>query len=213
MFHNLAHHRDLFGKMIYFGSGAEYGRQLPVERVSEHDFGRVIPLDSYGFALYQMSETAAQSDNIYNLRLFGIFGKYELWQRRFISNCICKALYGYPLTVRRDRVMDYLDVDDLCKMVAWCIKNKPNHYAYNATSGHAYSLTSLARQVLEQMDLELPVFIAKTGFDPEYTSDNALLLNEMDAFQLKPMSASIRDLAAFYESRLSEIDREQLLYQ
>lgn len=75
MFHNLAHHRDLYGKMIYFGSGAEYGRQLPLESVRECDFGRVIPSDSYGFALYQMSEFSLMSENIYNLRLFGIFGK------------------------------------------------------------------------------------------------------------------------------------------
>lgn len=213
MFHNFAHHSDLFGKMIYFGSGAEYGRQLPTEQVTEQDFGRTIPSDSYGFALYQMSEIAMRSDNIYNLRLFGIFGKYELWNRRFISNCVCKALYGYPLTIRRDRVMDYLDIDDLCKMVDWCMRNNATYHAYNATSGKSYALTALAEEVLNETKADLPVFVAKEGFDSEYTSNNQLISEEMGGFEPKRMSASIQDLVRFYRARLSDIDPESLLYQ
>ncbi len=213
MFHNLAHHRDLYGKMIYFGSGAEYGRQLPLESVRECDFGRVIPSDSYGFALYQMSEFSLMSENIYNLRLFGIFGKYELWNRRFISNCICKALCGFPLTIRQDRVMDYLDVSDLCSMIEWALTNQPKHHAYNATSGKRYMLSELADIVLQKTDKALPVFIAKEDFTPEYSSCNSLLMQEMVNFEIKPMDQSVEELVEYYRSRVGELDRELLLYQ
>lgn len=213
MFHNLAHHRDLYGKMIYFGSGAEYGRQLPLESVCEKDFGRVIPSDSYGFALYQMAEFSLMSENIYDLRLFGIFGKYELWDRRFISNCICKALCGYPLTMRQDRVMDYLDVADLCEMVEWVLRGNPEQHAYNATSGKRYSLSELAHAVLEVTGADVQILIAKEGFSPEYTSNNGLIAHEMGEFELTPMARSIEKLVAFYRDRIGNIDRERLLYQ
>ena len=213
MFHNLAHHRDLYGKMVYFGSGAEYGRQVPLESVCEDDFGRIIPSDSYGFALYQMAEYSLMSENIYDLRLFGIFGKYELWDRRFISNCICKALCGFPLTIRQDRVMDYLDVADLCAMVNWVLQEKPEHHAYNATSGRRYTLSKLADEVLNQIGTNLPVFIARDGLSPEYTSRNELIARDMGGFEPTPMAKSIEDLTTFYRDCAEHIDRERLLYQ
>ena len=213
MFHNLAHHRDLYGKMVYFGSGAEYGRQFPLESVGEDDFGRVIPTDSYGFALYQMAEFSLMSENIYDLRLLGIFGKYELWDRRFISNCICKALCGFPLTIRQDRVMDYLDVADLCLMVDWVLQGDPEHHAYNATSGKRYALSKLADEVLDRVGVDVPVFIAKEGLAPEYTSGNDLIVREMGGFEPTPIARSIEALIAFYRDHVEHIDRERLLYQ
>ena len=70
MFQNLAIHSDLYGKMIYFGSGAEYGRELPVCSIEENKINRVIPSDTYGFCLQQMNDYARKSENIYNFRLF-----------------------------------------------------------------------------------------------------------------------------------------------
>ena len=91
MFQNLAIHSDLYGKMIYFGSGAEYGRELPVCNIEENQINRVIPSDTYGFCLQQMNDYARKSENIYNFRLFGIFGKYELWNQRFkIGRASCR---------------------------------------------------------------------------------------------------------------------------
>ena len=58
MFQNLAIHSDLYGKMIYFGSGAEYGRELPVCSIEENKINRVIPSDTYGFCLQQMNDYA-----------------------------------------------------------------------------------------------------------------------------------------------------------
>jgi GDP-L-fucose synthase len=215
MYHNFAHHADLFGKMIYFGSGAEYGRQLPLVNVSESDFGRVIPADSYGFALFQMSLHALQSDNIYNYRLFGIFGPYERWQTRFISNCVCKALFGYPLTIRQDRRMDYLMTDDLCKFVDKAICSQLQHHAYNATSGKTYLLSDLANIVRHQSCRELPLFVAKDGLADEYTANNELLISEMDGHSvepIEPMERSISKLFAYYQHIIDHIEPEKLLY-
>ena len=212
MYHNLARHADLFGKMVYFGSGAEYGRQLPVVDVGEGDFGRVVPTDSYGFALYQMSLHAMASDNIYNLRLFGIFGPHELWRRRFISNFACRALLDAPFVMRQDRAMDYLHTDDLSEMVRWAMTAQPRHHDYNATSGKAVTLKELAREVMRQTGTEArELYCALEGLADEYTSDNSRILSEMDGFAPMPIEVSVARLIGYYRQHIGEIDRGELL--
>lgn len=213
MFQNLAIHSDLYGKMIYFDSGAEYGRELPVCSIGENEINRVIPSDTYGFCLQQMNDYARKSENIYNFRLFGIFGKYELWNQRFISNAICKAMSGYPITIRQDRYMDYLYIDDLCKIVEWAINNKPKFHDYNAVSGKKYSLYELADTVQKVMHTDVPIYIAKDGYFNEYTASNNRLLSEMCDFEVEDIELSIKKLSQWYTKNKSIIIKEKLLYQ
>ena len=213
MFQNLAIHSDLYGKMIYFGSGAEYGRELPVCSIEENKINRVIPSDTYGFCLQQMNDYARKSENIYNFRLFGIFGKYELWNQRFISNAICKAISGYPITIRQDRYMDYLYIDDLCKIVEWVINNTPKFHDYNAVSGRKYRLDDLAETVRKVMYTDVPIYIAKDGYFNEYTASNKRLLSEMDDFEIENIELSIKKLSEWYIENKSMIIKEKLLYQ
>lgn len=213
MFQNLAIHSDLYGKMIYFGSGAEYGRELPVCSIEENEINRVIPSDTYGFCLQQMNDYARKSENIYNFRLFGIFGKYELWNQRFISNAICKAISGYPITIRQDRYMDYLYIDDLCKIVEWAINNKPKFHDYNAVSGKKYSLYELAETVQKVMHTDVPIYMAKDGYFNEYTASNKRLLSEMCDFEIENIELSIKKLSEWYIENKSLIIKEKLLYQ
>ena len=213
MFQNLAMHNDLYGKMIYFGSGAEYGRELPIHNIEESEIDRVIPKDTYGFCLQQMNDYARKSENIYNFRLFGIFGKYELWNQRFISNAICKAMNGYPITIRQDRYMDYLYIDDLCKIVEWAINNTPKFHDYNAVSGKVYSLYELAETVNHVMHTDVPIYVAKDGYFAEYTANNNRILNEITDFEIENIEVSIDKLAKWYMNNKEKIDREKLLYQ
>lgn len=212
MYMNLSRHNDMYGKMIWFGSGAEYGRQEAIVKVSEHDFDKLLPSDDYGFCLHQMSQNTKQSDNIYNFRLFGIFGKYEIWKSRFISNAICKGLYGYPISIRQDRVMDYLHIDDLCKIAEWACENQPKHHDYNATSGKSYHLKELADIVNSQLDVKVPVMVTKDGMASEYTSNNDRLLADFLGFKPEPMEVSVDKLMRYYKEHLGEISLEQLLY-
>lgn len=213
MFNNLARCSDYYDKMIYFGTGAEYARDLPIESISENEFDRKIPVDTYGCCMHQISKIAMQSKNIYNLRLFGIFGKYEIWQHRFISNAICKAMYGYPITIRQNLYFDYLYINDLCRIVDWFIENRPQYHDYNAVSGRRYSLKELADLVIQESHKELPVFIAKDGIGKEYSASNERLCNELQDFKTMNIQESIRQLTDWYESRKESIDRYTLLYQ
>lgn len=211
-FANLYKYRGLYGKMIYFGSGAEYDRTLSLCDVSEKDFNKNIPSDGYGLCLYYLSQMTDSSENIYNFRLFGIFGKYERWSQRFISNAICKNLYGFPITIRQDRRMTYLDVEDLCRITQWAIETKPQYHIYNAGADQSYTLKQLAQYVNEYSEKKVPVFIAKEGMAPEYTASCKRLSDECN-IEYKNMGQSIKELFDWYKSIQESIDRYSLLYQ
>ena len=134
IFMNFAKYSDLYGRMIYTGSGAEYDKRYPIEMVKEEDLiTHTIPTDHYGLMKYLINQMIEKSDNIYNLRLFGIFGKYEHWKTKFISNLCCKSLKGLPLSIRKNCYFDYLWIDDFCRMLEKFMElEKPLYHVYNA---------------------------------------------------------------------------------
>ena len=64
MFFNLVRNQKRFGKMIHFGSGAEYDRfQLPA-RVREDYFDTRVPGDACGFSKYICAQHIEHSDGV-----------------------------------------------------------------------------------------------------------------------------------------------------
>ena len=52
-----------------------------------------------------------QFNNVFNLRLFGVYGKYERYDLRPVSNNILRALSGLPIKIYQDMKLDYLFID------------------------------------------------------------------------------------------------------
>ena len=93
MFENLERHRDKFGKFINFGSGAVYDTSRDISDVSEEDIYENMGADDHGFTKYVVHKQIDNLPNFYDLNIFGIFGKYEDYSIRFISNAIAKSLF------------------------------------------------------------------------------------------------------------------------
>ena len=145
MYFNIARCSDYYGKkMIYYGSGAEYDRRHWVPKMKEDDFDTYVPVDDYGFSKYIMAKYTEASKNIYDLRLFGVFGKYEDWEIRFISNVCCKTVWDLPITIKQNVNFDYLYIDDLVKITEWFIENEPKERFYNVCTGRTFDLLTLA---------------------------------------------------------------------
>ena len=158
MFYNLERCSHLFGRMYYFGSGAEYDMRHYSPDMKEEYFDTHVPGDPYGFSKYIMSKQCEQSNNIYDLRLFGVYGRYEEWERRFISNAICRALKGMPITLQKNVYFDYLWVNDLVQIINWFIHHEPIYKHYNVCRGSKvdlYSLACLVREILH-IDCDIP---------------------------------------------------------
>lgn len=212
MFFNFSGHAGLFGKMYYTGSGAEYDKRFDIVSVREEDIGKTMPVDSYGVMKYTVGQMIENSSNLYNFRLFGIFGKYEYYPVKFISNVCCKAIKGIPLTMRQNVYFDYLWVEDFVRMAEFFLHNEPKHHTYNMVSGQRLSLQEICDHVKEISRKELPVFVCREGFAKEYTASNARFLQECRDFAYTPAEQSIERLYKWYKENEELIDIYKLLY-
>lgn len=210
MFLNLAEHADKFGKMVFFGSGAEYGKQRPIAKVKESDFGQVKPEDEYGQAKYFASEYIASAENITSLRLFGVFGKYEDCTSRFISNAICRAIFGLPIVMNQNVFFDYLYVHDLVRITDYFISHSSTEKFYNVGTGTPVDLLTVAGMVKKISGKNLEIQIKNPGLNKEYTCDNSLLLKEIPGLQFTSLELAIRDLYEWYEKNQGSINKELL---
>lgn len=199
MFFNLARCKDYFGKMIYFGSGAEFSRENWVPRMKESYFDQHLPADQYGFSKYIMTKYAKLNGSIYNLRLFGVFGKYDDWRTRFISNACCRAVLGLPIIIKQNRFFDFIYIDDLVKIVSWFISHKPQGNVYNVCSGKTIDFKTLAEMIVKLANKKLDIVIKAAGLGREYSGDNALLLGELKGFKFSALEASLNELYHWYD--------------
>lgn len=204
MFFNFARNEHLYGRMLHYGSGAEFGMRTP--KLPETAFDSCLPTDDYAFAKYIAAKYTETADNIYNLRLFGVFGKYEVWDVRFISNAICRVMYDMPITLRQNINFDYLYIDDLAELTSWFIENEPKYKTYNVCNSKTHDLLSLARLVAEISGKNPPIEVAKEGLAPEYSGDNTRMLAEMGGYKFRPLDEAVRELYGWYEAHQAEID-------
>jgi GDP-L-fucose synthase len=210
MYFNLEKVSRNLDRMVYFGSGAEFDKRGHITMASEEDFGKRIPTDDYGFAKYIMTAHARGSANIYNLRLFGVFGKYEDWTAKFISNLCCKAVYGLPLSIRRECLFDFIFVRDIAKVVEWFLENKPAYHDYNLTYGVPVKLTQLAETVIRISGKTLDTVVLNEGTGLDYTAGNERLRAELPWFAPTPTEKAIQELYRYYDNHKNELDLDVL---
>lgn len=212
MFFNLARNEALFGRMIHFGSGAEYGMAHLPPRVREDYFDTCVPADPYGFSKYICAKFIDRADRIFDLRLFGVFGKHEDYTVRFISNACCRALKGLPIVIRRDVIFDYLYAEDLAKITSWFLEHQPRHKAYNVTRGEGVTLSSLASLVAEVSGRKPQIAICEPGLAQEYSADNSLLLRELSPYEFADMRQCIAELYEWYAAREQSVSVDSLRF-
>lgn len=213
MYYVLKKYNNLYGKMLYFGSGAEFDKTEDIVAVTENDFNNNIPLTQYGLAKYIIGQDIESSKNIYNLRIFGLFGKYENWRTTFISGACCKALKGLPITIRQNVYFDYMYIDDFCKIIKWFIDNESKHHTYNITTGKKVDLVTIAETINRLVENPVPIYVCKSGLANEYTADNKRLSLEVLNLKFRKMEKNISNLLKYYEENINEIDVYSLLYQ
>ena len=211
IFFNIVRNKNKFGKMINLGSGAEYDKSKDIVDVKENDFDIFIPSDDYGFYKYICSKYIENSNKIYNLRLFGIFGKYEDYKVKFISNLICKYILKQPLKMVQDAYFDYIDIDDFIKILDYFIVKTPQYKSYNIGTGKRTSLSSIAGMINKLDTYSLEIKIKKKGLNKEYTCSNKRLINELKTFEFTALESSIKKLYNFYRLNISSIDKKIIL--
>lgn len=212
IFLNFYNNSNLYGKMFYTGSGAEYDKRYEIVDVIEEQVGKSVPIDQYGLMKYTIGRMIEKSDNIYNFRLWGIFGKYEYYPTKFISNVCCKAIKDLPLSIRKNVYFDYLWIEDFCRIIQYYLHHTPAFHTYNAVSGKKISLKQICDKVLTISGKQLPTYICLDGLANEYTASNIRLMNEMGNFEYTSIDDAIKILYCWYKERENNIELYKLLY-
>ncbi|MDR0646757.1 MAG: NAD-dependent epimerase/dehydratase family protein [Elusimicrobiota bacterium] len=211
MFENLARYKDKYGKFINFGSGAIYDNSKDIKNAKETDIFKNIPQDEHGFCKYVVAKRIEKLDNFTDLNIFGIFGKYEDWEIRFISNAICKTLFDLPITLKQNRRFDYLFIDDLMPILEYFIENDAKHKSYNIVPDEKTELIEAAKIIQKINGKNLPVKIEKQGIGFEYTGDNAILKSELKNIRFTGIQKAILTLYNYYMEQKHLIDKNKLL--
>ena len=212
MFHNLARNKDRLECLVVLGSGAIYDNRFYGPKRTEDSCDDHVPTDEHGFTKYAIEKFIEGKPGIFDLRVFGIYGKYEDYQIRFISNMICKALAGLPLTMKQDRRFDYLFVDDLAPIVVRAIEEGLPWTSVNVTPDSSVLLSDIARLVLEVVGrTDLPLVIAHPGEGLEYSGDNSRLRQWMPDLKLTILRAGISQLAHWYRANWNLVDIVKLM--
>lgn len=180
MFKNLVDNRDGFGKLINFGSGAEFDRSLDIDSCSEEQIFTRSPKDYYGLSKNIITRIIYKYDKFFNIRIFGCFGKHEK-EGRFLKTNIKNALSNEPLNVHQDRFMDYISADDLCKILKFYFDNdiKLLPKDLNAVYKKKYTLKQLAKMVKFHLNSESEILIQQEGLANSYTGSSERL-SKMD---------------------------------
>ena len=190
IFLNLYNHSDLYGKMIYSGSGAEFDKSQDIDMITEPECFRSVPKDSYGLAKMAMNHMAIKSSNIYNFRIFGCYGPGD-HESKFITHCIRSVLSGVPITIRKDCYFDYLHVFDLARFLEWGIESDMKMHDYNVTTASPILLSEIARLVVDSMGADNPVQLLSEERNLTYTADNTRILKESGLELLYPIEKGV----------------------
>ena len=210
MFENLVRHTDKFGKLINFGSGAVYDASADNRLVTEDQIGQRCGQDEHSFCKYVVHKRIETLPNVIDLNIFGIFGPHEDWEIRFISNAICKTLFGLPITLRQNRRFSYLYINDLMPILEYFIENTPKHKSYNITPDYETELLGAAQTVRTIGGRTGEIRIAQPGYGLNYSGSNARLKNEIKNLKFTPFEQAVKELFSYYQKNLEKLNKNLL---
>ena len=177
-FFSLVRCRAAFGRFVVLTSGAVYGIQRPLVRITEDRLGEEVPADEHGFSKYVEALWLQGDADAVELRPFGVYGPGEDYAIRFISNACCKALFGMPVTLRRDRLFSYVWVEDLAVMVERALDASEGGLApgsYNVTPGDRSASAPSPISSSAPRGPDVPVMVGDSTLGAEYSGDGSRL--------------------------------------
>jgi len=203
------------GRFLFLGSGSEFDLRNYRPEMREVSLGDYLPADDTGFSKYVCTRMMQGIPGYVNIRFFGIFGKYEDYAIRFISNAICKAIFDLPITLRQDKVFSYTYVDDGIRAIDRFL-TVPIHELffndYNVTPNEKINLLGLAELVRSiSGKADLPIYVGLPGKGTEYSGSNERFTSLFPDFSFTPIEKSVRMLYNWYASHIELIDRDKLL--
>ncbi len=210
MFFSIYRNLNRLEKIIHLGSAAAYDMRHYQPKMSEEYFDNHIPVDGYGFAKYACSQLIEKSQKVIELRLFALFGKYENVYIKFVSNAIVRNIFKLPIVIYQNVYFDFLYIDDLVKIIEYFLTSKSKYKIYNTARGKTIDLLTIAHEVNKVGAHKSKIIVNNSGLNTEYSANISRLRGEMPGFKFTPFREAVRDLYAWYERNLDNINREKV---
>ena len=153
MFENLSFNKEHYGKLIHFGSGAQF----------------VHPLTNYGHSKKIIADMIEEKENFYNLIIWGLFDENEL-ETRFIKSNVIKCMNNEPMVIHKDKYMDFFHMKDLIELVKVYINNDNYPKSIECKYMECYKLTYIAEMISTILGKICKIKINEEGLDEPYIS-------------------------------------------
>ena len=199
MVDNILKYKNKDTYTVLFGSGAMYGKQRPLKKVSEDEIGKVVPYDLYGKSKVLISEMVDKRADVLCLNIFGCYG-YDEKETRFPTYAIKRKLENKPIEINQNVVFDYLFIEDLAEIIKQLIKIKPEKNIINVTPTESISLLEISNIVNSFSDNKVEVVIKNLELNNEYTGSNSRLLHYLPDFKFTPYKEGLFKLYEYIKA-------------
>jgi len=164
-----------------------------------------------------MDQIAQNKDNIYNLRLYSVYGPGTDWRYRFINNACAKVALEMPIKIPPIGKCDYLHIDDLCRVVEYYIRNfKTLPKNPDICSGDVLSPEEIVRRIKEVTPVKdviphhvVSPTVSRSQSCGENYFGNPSFVNYLPV-TLTSIDEGIKELINFYKANQPDI--EQFVY-
>lgn len=155
MYYNLLQHREHYGKLIHFGSGAE----------------EYVPETPYGLSKRIIAKSILEQDNFYNIKVFGVFDENEL-DTRFIKANLKRYINKEPMIIDAHKKMTFFYMKDLITLVKHYIDIKTTALTTESYCSYCsdYTLREITDMINELGDYKVLVYMTEE-FAENYTSN------------------------------------------
>jgi nucleoside-diphosphate-sugar epimerase len=145
MYQNLLSNKDKFGRFIDFGSGAEFFHQT-----------------FYSQSKREIAESIRNTDNFYNIRIFGVFDENEI-DTRFIKANIIRYINKEPIVIHTNKIMDFFYMKDLIALVKHYILSVNPNKEVNCSYENKYTLKNVANMINSLGEYTVPITVQNTS--------------------------------------------------
>lgn len=173
-FYSLQAVSDLCSKVLLLGSGSEYLGRGYLPLMNEDFFDPLCPppiSNIYAHSKFTISNLLLSSSfsNIFNFRLFGVYGVNEDFTRRLISNNVYQFINSGTFSCQKDISFDYLYVDDVASALNEFLKlDFPKHKVYNLCSGRPFKFSHILKQVCLALEGDEQSIVVKDLMQSSY---------------------------------------------
>lgn len=175
MMFNLLNFKSKNTKLFNFSSGYELDKNTNLTT----NYSKTIdyyPLDYYGMSKNIISRISVEYPEVYTFRLFGVFGEYES-ENRFIKKNIINYINNQPITIIKDRYLDFTYIENIINIIEYYINNINNNLNHfiDVVALKKYKLTETVNIINSLDQHKVNVIINNNGIDNGYIGNGEYL--------------------------------------